>query len=1684
MSNHKSLRERLQYLEKKYKCITCTIATGGLGGGAAYLLQDNGGSFQLTENAVPIGPIINLASVVQDNIYKHNQYRTVGASLTLQQMAQVINSGPLITIAEDEIHFFRNNVFQVNQGGPPTRYTDIYVLRNLGKGTYGTGGAITVTRATLRNLGSTNTTVADIEDLASTQFIDLGDVGINDITTAFNAYDFSVTPGEDPIQAQEDGYVLIDVIINGEALQYLFVGAGGAYGTTGTETAVDEDFVLLTDLGQLASTQFIDVGDIGSLTIEDGFNAHDFSIAPGEEPVQDQVNGYVIVDSIMEGTPTQHLFVGAGGFYGVGPGGVETAVALDFLSYTAVVTTPANDVWRNNAGTAPASAYTESIRHDGQVSVNKKLFVGGGSSYGIQNQGSTWLYVRGNQGVDIRAVNPNVGNILLTSTGTFTVPFVTNQTKYNVRAGRLFNDTQINNDFKTIGVEINDTVNFTQKTGTSYYVALRINPTIQDGTTNQHYAIQSLTGKVEFTTDSIEAPGYTIAQINAIGPKAIPTVEWHNANGGSGTGLVYTEENALGAGLGGWRLFNRDAANYGDVGTGGIDFSFSGTPSATRGATGYHAFTRGDNVTALGTYAVAWGNNQSASAYGAIILNGVNNVVSGAASYGICFGEDNTLTGYGAFGHGYLANLSGTFTTGWGWDNNSDGYASMIGGVFNNETAGTIGGNLTWGNNNAPTNLRNCLMVGIALQGTANVGTAYLGTANINTGVAASPGTNPLAPMITIGNGTHTTPAAAPWAASVRSNLLVGLRNGQLLVPSTTIATIDAADPKVLITREWVQASANVSPFQALDEGSGIGYIIRGSNRANYGNVGFGAFDFGYYFADPTQGATGTYSFNLGGEDNVLSGYNATANGYANIGDDSYNTLFGFRNHASDYGSMCFGAGLISKTNMAVVVGTANIDYTFEAAFNEPLHPIFIVGNGAMVAGSPPTTGARSDALTVLRNGKVGIGQDDFGHYADQANAALLHIAGGIYQSAGTVELGTYGAGTNTGTATFMAAFDANGNIIEEALPVGGGTTQTASNGLTKIVEDIQLGGALTKLTAITAATATHRITIAGNATFAEGPMLDVSTTGNIGTAIQGSSNSNGRGVRGSTATGVGVYASSSGAGGIAIFADSISSGNAIYAQAIDGVTIDALRQTASTNTIETVLNLSRATSGTGADGIGQNIRFQSSTSGASSLSNTIISRWSTADNLTRVSQFAIEGVDNAVTAELFNLKGSGLLQLNKYGVGTHTGTPTYMLAVTSAGDIIESPLTNDRIVYVNTSTGNDGTGALGDITLPFLTVNGAHSALPTSAAEKLVLWEMRFLNAATITISEPLDDRNLLLNFGDLVCTVNWGTITGNFTHANSNGNQPFAMIGINTNLNVTGTSGSTLLNIGDVTFKLNSITVNMTNNSFGWFRNSGHVDIEVEDFIIGANMGQTFGTTGAGPNRINLLVKDTLTDAGTTGQSYMTLNNLCVFDINNIVKTGTSSVVFFDGMGLPTVDSLDLTIRGDLSGAGTGTCFATRNAGNGSQTRVHLDGINKSSTTWTFSTSNGDQGDQVWTGSMREGSEGMNVAGNSVNANTTFKDFIGRFATAVTSVNAHNYRFYNCNITCVQHFGLVNSGSTIVLEFHGTNTIFLEDTGTYEVFNNAGVATTVDIYGILYTNEATLGTNVTANNLTPNSF
>lgn len=173
------------------------------------------------------------------------------------------NSDPAIIVDEYETLYI-----QISQayGQGDDNEVRLYILKNLGKGTYGLGET-QITSSDLQLISTYNLTGGVVSNFANTQFIELGDVGATDIVTAFNAHTF--TGSEDPVQAQNIGYVLVNVTINSEDLQYLFVGDGGEYGVGGSETAVLEDFVLLTDSITVPSLQQVtDVGEITTNSIK------------------------------------------------------------------------------------------------------------------------------------------------------------------------------------------------------------------------------------------------------------------------------------------------------------------------------------------------------------------------------------------------------------------------------------------------------------------------------------------------------------------------------------------------------------------------------------------------------------------------------------------------------------------------------------------------------------------------------------------------------------------------------------------------------------------------------------------------------------------------------------------------------------------------------------------------------------------------------------------------------------------------------------------------------------------------------------------------------------------------------------------------------------------------------------------------------------------------------------------------------------------------------------------------------------------------------------------------------------------------------------------------------------------------------------------------------------------------
>lgn len=402
--------------------------------------------------------------------------------------------------------------------------------------------------------------------------------------------------------------------------------------------------------------------------------------------------------------------------------------------------------------------------------------------------------------------------------------------------------------------------------------------------------------------------------------------------------------------------------------------------------------------------------------------NSVDFASSSAATFGtsgtnsFSVGEDNIASGYGAITMGSVLTATGVLATVFGFLNETSGYASFMQG-YNNVEQSPTGFSMTVGHSNL--NKGNAsLMTGVALESNNGVGTFICGAANAVVN-GSNNGSSATQPMIIIGNGTHTTPVGAAWVATSRSNLLVGLRNGTFILPSTSIATIDGeATGKQVITREWIEAQGFLTIGQVGNlvtfEG---GYTIAGRNADDFGTIGTNGVDFSWSTkASTTVGATGEESFATG-VDNVVSGLQAFGSG---------NLTF-----ASGTLSASFGEGSRARTRGEVSIGVFGTDYTPVVDGNvfDIRDRIFNIGIG--------TSSTRKDAFTVLKNGHVGILFDNF-EAIDTDEA--LQVNGDAFFEGTTRQAGYTVATLPASPQQFTRAFvtDANATTFHSIVAAGG----------------------------------------------------------------------------------------------------------------------------------------------------------------------------------------------------------------------------------------------------------------------------------------------------------------------------------------------------------------------------------------------------------------------------------------------------------------------------------------------------------------------------------------------------------------------------------------------------------------------------------------------------------------------
>jgi hypothetical protein len=285
-----------------------------------------------------------------------------------------------------------------------------------------------------------------------------------------------------------------------------------------------------------------------------------------------------------------------------------------------------------------------------------------------------------------------------------------------------------------------------------------------------------------------------------------------------------------------------------------------------------------------------------------------------------------------------------------------------------------------------------------------------------------------------------------------------------------------------------------------INEGNGIGFRLEGKDSANHANIGLNAVDLSHSpSASSTRGASGSYSHAEGygttasgvvshaeGDSTLASGYashaegfstiasgsrshaegqstlasgssshaegqNTLASGYASHAEGQNTTANGSISHAEGYNTTASGyashaegqnttaSGSIShaegynttaKSYSEHSGGYYNTPYTpSSATAANPTDRLFGIGNG--------TSSSRSDAFTILKNGKVGVGFNNFETTTDselfQINGDVM-IAGEtrvfdrIYTSENTLTIQSAGAGgaliLNDGADTLTTTFE------------------------------------------------------------------------------------------------------------------------------------------------------------------------------------------------------------------------------------------------------------------------------------------------------------------------------------------------------------------------------------------------------------------------------------------------------------------------------------------------------------------------------------------------------------------------------------------------------------------------------------------------------------------------------------
>jgi hypothetical protein len=481
-----------------------------------------------------------------------------------------------------------------------------------------------------------------------------------------------------------------------------------------------------------------------------------------------------------------------------------------------------------------------------------------------------------------------------------------------------------------------------------------------------------------------------------------------------------------------------DKANIGDASVAfGVDCKASGTGSFAWGteteagnnystawgwgtSAGLFATAWGRYDTASGEYSTAWGNrnralgNESTAwGYDNYVLGngstawGYQNKVYGAKSS--AWGQNNYAAGDLSTAWGSTDTAGGVYATAWGHKNNAMGLRSTAWGYKNYSFGET---STAWGEDNEATGLRSTAW-GIKTEASATNSTAlgYLTIASGHNSVAMGKAT--IAPSfceLAIGeyNLVYTPTFPNLWSSSdrvftigigtsstARANAMTVLKDGRIGIgtdsPTALLHTYGAetGGGNVLFSGLFKTSSPGDPPVSGTgtrmmwypDKAAfRVGYVSGTLwDRNSVGNYSFAA--------GKSTTASGSTSIALGNE-TTASGANAVALGYGSTASNTTSTALGYGAVASGIYAVAMGEESTASGKSALACNrfTTAPSYaeTVIGQYNETYSPsgitsfqaadrLFVIGNGTSAA-------ARSNALTVLKNGNIGIGTSDPGN--------------------------------------------------------------------------------------------------------------------------------------------------------------------------------------------------------------------------------------------------------------------------------------------------------------------------------------------------------------------------------------------------------------------------------------------------------------------------------------------------------------------------------------------------------------------------------------------------------------------------------------------------------------------------------------------------------------------------------